>query len=142
MGNSKFSLREALPADLDAYERFKKKLDDYFTTMKKNKHHARYMFLKMKPTEGETTTAYTARLRGKSAHCEFGDTEKERILEHLIETLNNENLVLKTINKKWSLEQLLRSQFEVIKLQMNGMKTASVVCIQKTGRTKRDHRDQ
>ena len=87
--------------------------------------------MKMKPTVGETTIAYTARLWEKSAHCEFGDKEKERMLEHLIQTLNNENLVQKTISKKWSLKQLLRSQFEVIELQMNDMKTASVACIQK-----------
>ena len=43
--------------ELHQYEKLKKKLNDYFTP-KKNKHYARYLFLKMKQTHGETTTMY------------------------------------------------------------------------------------
>ena len=72
----------ANPTDGDDYEKLRKKLNDYFTP-KKNKHHARYNFLKMRPLDGEPTNAYAARLREKAATCEFGDAD-ERILEHII----------------------------------------------------------
>ena len=47
------------------YEKLRKKLNDYFKP-KKNKHHARYVFLKMRPAHGETTNAYAACLREKA----------------------------------------------------------------------------
>jgi len=45
----------------DVYLKLRTKLNDHFTP-KKNKHHARYLFLKMRPHMGETTCAYAARL--------------------------------------------------------------------------------
>ncbi|XP_015762118.1 PREDICTED: uncharacterized protein LOC107341222 [Acropora digitifera] len=61
-------LEKSLPnpmGELNEYEKLKRKLNDYFTP-KKNKHYARYLFLKMKQTHGETTTMYAARLRVKA----------------------------------------------------------------------------
>ena len=51
--------------NLNVYEKLKRKLSDDFMP-KKNKHYARYLFLKMKQTQGETTTMYAARLREKA----------------------------------------------------------------------------
>ena len=82
------------------YEKLRKKLNDYFKP-KKNKHHARYVFLKMRPAHGETTNAYAARLREKANDCEFEANCDERILEHLIQTTQNRSLIQKAINKKW-----------------------------------------
>ena len=45
----------------DDYGNLKKKLNDYFKP-RKNKHHARYVFLKMRPAHGEARNAYAARL--------------------------------------------------------------------------------
>ena len=48
------------PVDVDdVYDKLKTKLNNYYTP-KKNKHHARYLFLKTRPTLHKTTTAYAA----------------------------------------------------------------------------------
>ena len=111
------------PTDLNEYEKLRKKLNDYFMP-KRNKHHARYIFLKMKPIAGESTVTYATRLREKAQECEFGGTCDERILEHLIQTIENESLIQKCISKGWNLSQFLTEagQIEDISLQMRDMK--------------------
>ena len=112
------------PTDVDdVYDKLKTKLNNYFTP-KKNKHHARYLFLKMQPTLNETTTAYAARLREKANDCEFGETRDDRILEHLIQTITSTTLIQKAINKKWSLTQMLTeaAQIEDTSLQISSMR--------------------
>lgn len=56
-------LEKSLPnAEIeDVYEKLRTKLNEHFTP-KKNKHYARYLFLKMRQHVGETTSAYAARL--------------------------------------------------------------------------------
>lgn len=119
------SLPDPADGSLNEYEKLRKKLNDYFTP-KRNKHHARYIFLKMKPIPGETTVTYATRLREKSQDCEFGDSSQsdERILEHLIQTIENESLIQKCISKGWNLSQFLTEagQTEDISLQMHDMK--------------------
>ena len=66
---------------MNDYEKLRKKLNAYFSP-KRNKHYARYMFLKMRPLAGEATVSYAARLREKAYECEFGNTFDDRILEH------------------------------------------------------------
>ena len=90
------------PETADVYLKLRTKLNDHFTP-KKNKHHARYLFLKMRPHVGETTSAYAARLREKAKECEFGATFDERILEHIIQTIDNKKLIEKAISKTWDL---------------------------------------
>ena len=119
-------LEKSLPDPMDElneYEKLKRKLNDYFMP-KKNKHYARYLFLKMKQTHGETTTMYAAHLREKANECEFGTACEDRILEHLIQTINNQGLIQKAINKKWNLTQFLTeaAQMEDTSLQVSGMK--------------------
>lgn len=61
-------LEKSMPNPTDGtndYEKLTKKLNDYFKP-KKNKHHAGYVFLKMRPTHDKTMNAYAARLRGES----------------------------------------------------------------------------
>ena len=102
-------LEKSLPNATDGandYEKSRKKLNDYFKP-KKNKHHARYVFLKMRPTHDETTNAYTARLRKKANDCEFEANCDERILGNLIQTTQYRSLIQKAINKKWDLTQFL-----------------------------------
>ena len=94
------------PGELDEYDKLKTKLNNYFTP-KKNKHHARYLFLKLRPNHGETVAAYATRLREKANECEFEENSDERILEHLIQTTHNRTLIQKAINKKWDLSQFL-----------------------------------
>lgn len=119
-------LEKSLPdpvGDLNEYEKLRKKLNDYFSP-KRNKHYARYMFLKMRPLAGETTVAYATRLREKAYDCEFGATFDDRILEHLIQTIENQQLIQKCISKSWQLSQFLleAGQIEDISMQVHDMK--------------------
>ena len=106
---------------LNEYELLRKKLNDYFMP-RRNKHHARYIFLKSKPVPGEKTVTYATRLREKAQDCEFGTATQsdERILEHLIQTIENESLIQRCISKGWNLSQFLTeaAQIEDISLQM------------------------
>ena len=119
-------LEKSLPDPVDAsneYEMLRKKLNDYFLP-KQNKHYARYVFLKMRPLAGEATIAYAARLREKAYDCDFGNTFDDRILEHLIQTIENQHLIQKCIAKSWILSQFLSEagQIEDISLQVHDMK--------------------
>ena len=61
----------------------------------------------MKPLSGESTVTYATRLREKAEDCEFGTNEDDRILEHLILTVDNKALIQKAISKKMGLEKFL-----------------------------------
>ena len=65
--------------------------------------------------------AYASRLREKAHECEFGDTNDERILKHLIQTIENQRLIQKSISKCWTLQQFLREagQIEDISIQVH-----------------------
>ena len=59
-------MREKLPdndpdGNLDDYQKVKKKLNNCLVP-KRNKHYARYMFLKSRHEAGETIVAYATRL--------------------------------------------------------------------------------
>ena len=119
-------LEKSLPnpdGELNEYEKLRTKLNNYFKP-KKNKHHARYLFSKLRPIHGETIAAYASRLREKANDCEFEGTCEERILEHLIQTTHKRTLIQKAINKKWNLSQFLTEaiQTEDTSLQINDMR--------------------
>ena len=42
---------------------------------KENKHHARYVFINMRPAHDETTIAYSTRLKVKANNCEFSRSQ-------------------------------------------------------------------
>ena len=107
---------------LDEYQLLREKLNGYYI-LKKNIFYSRYVFLKMKPETGETTLSYATRLRLQAQSCEFGDACEERILEHLIQTTDNQTLIQKCIKKEWSLSKFLAEvrQFEEMSLQMSCM---------------------
>ena len=93
------------PGDGDLYNKLKGKLTDYFSP-KKNIHYSRYLFLRMRLLIGKSTIAYAARLREKAVNCEFHDRD-ETILEHIIRTSDNSELIRKVLHKKWTLQQTL-----------------------------------
>ena len=109
--------------ELDVYKKLRKKLNDYFIP-KRNTHYSRYMFSKMLPEREETTVAYATRLREKAHDCNFGSNYDERILEHLIQTIENSILIQKCISKSWTLQEFLMEaqQIEDISTQMQIMK--------------------
>ena len=89
---------------LNKYEKLRTKLNNYFIP-KMNKHYCRYMFMKMRPLLKENMKAYATRLREKAHVCDFKDTDDEMILEHMIQTIENETLIQKCISKSWTLEE-------------------------------------
>ena len=93
------------PSEGDVYTKLKRKLTNYFAP-KKNAHYARYLFLKTRSQAGESTISYAARLREKAMSCDFHDCD-ERILEQIIQTTDNAELVRKALHKKWTLQQTL-----------------------------------
>ena len=128
-GNEITRLEKSLPDPEmgDVYTKLRTKLNSHFTP-KKNKHHARYLFLKMRPHVGETISVYAARLREKAKECEFGDTFDERILEHIIQTIDNKKLIERIISKTWDLTRFLTeaSQTKDIARQIQDMGTEQV----------------
>ncbi len=57
--------------------------------------------------------------------CEFGEANEERILEHIIQTIDDRQLIQKTISKKWNLTQFMEeaSQIEDVNRQVREMET-------------------
>ena len=102
----------------------------------------------MRTLAGEATIAYAARLREKAYDCDFGNTFDDRILEHLIQTIENQHLIQKCIAKSWILSQFLSeaAQIEDISLQVHDMKYSlddkniARVCVPYKQRTFRDQR--
>ena len=113
------SLPDPEEAELNVYDKIRQKLNNYFIP-KRNKHYSRYIFLKMRPQIGETTVAYATRLREKAHESDFGTNKNERILEHLIQTIENKTLIQKCISKARTLQEFLTEavQIEDISLQM------------------------
>lgn len=63
-------------------------------------------------------------MRGKAHDCDFSSNCDDRILEHLIQTIENKILIQKCISKSWTLQEFLTEagQIEDISLQMRDMK--------------------
>ena len=110
-------------SSLNLYEKLITKLNNYFIP-KRNKHFCRYMFLKMRPQVEETTVAYATRLREKAHGCDLKTSEDERILEHLIQTIESQSLIQKCISKSWTLQEFLieAGQMEALSEQVHDMK--------------------
>ena len=108
----------------NVYQKIRNKLNEYFIP-KRNKYYSRYMFLKMRPQVGETTVTYATRLREKAHDCDFKTTQDERILEHLIQTIDNQTLIQKCTSKSWTLQEFLSEagEIEAISEQVHDMKT-------------------
>ena len=124
--------------DGDLYTKLKGKLTDYFSP-KKNIHYSRYIFLKMRPLIGESTIAYAARLREKAVNCEFHDRD-ERMLEHIIQTSDNSELIRKVLHKKWTLQQTLAEMqvLEDMSMQVEAMGHQNSTNVSKINRKRTD----
>ena len=92
------------PGEGNIYAKMKGKLRNCFAP-KKSKHFARYLFLKMRPHAGESIVSYAARLQEKSMTCEFHDSD-DIILEHIIQTNDNTELVRKVLHKSGHFKKL------------------------------------
>ena len=89
----------------DVYSRFLRKLDRNFLP-RKNKDYARFQFGNLKQEIEESMAKYYARLREIAKKCEFTN-EDDAIRDHLIKTMTNSRLRVKTIRNNWTLSQIL-----------------------------------
>lgn len=114
----------AIQGEESAYAKLVRKLNSHFIPQE-NKQHARYCFNKERPRSQESIASYAARLREKSEKCDFGENADERILEHLTQTIADQDLIKKSIIKKWTLSQFLdeASKKADISTEINDMKT-------------------
>jgi hypothetical protein len=133
-------------AEVDEYTVLKNKLDKYFLR-RKNKHHVRYTFLRMKQERGEKIGSYVSRLREKGNDCEFGETMKETILEQCIQSVDNKELIRKAISKGWELVKFIEeaAQIEGTNLQMKEMKIeehGAVYKVQHNTNRRQDYRQR
>lgn len=122
------------------YEKLVRKLNLHFVPQE-NKQHARYCFNKERPRSHESVASYAARLREKSEKCDFGANADDRILEHITQTISDQDLIKKSILKKWNLGQLLdaASKKEDISSEVQDMKAQLKVL--KIGKQQRHYRD-
>ena len=110
----------------DDYKKLKRKLDNYFIP-EKNKHHATYTFNKQSLEPGErleSLVSYAARLREKTKDCKIEDRIYEKILEHLIKTIKDDDLIKRSIQKIWDLDRFIEEarQRDDINQQVTVMK--------------------
>lgn len=110
------------PDGTDAYGKVKLKLTAHFLPQK-NTYHAIYLFNKIRRERHESISQFATRLREKAARCEFADQDS-RILEHLIQYMDNPELTRKAISKKWNLGNLLKeaAELEDTKQQVDDMR--------------------
>ena len=84
--------------DDDDYKKLIQKLNNRFLPIKKEQH-ARYTFSKQRQEPGESIVNYTARLREKAKGSDFSDQTDDRILKQLIQTIKDNYLIKKSIQK-------------------------------------------
>ena len=89
----------------DVYSCFLRKLDRNFLP-RKNKDYAQFQFGNLKQEIEESMAKYYARLREIAKKCEFTN-EDDAIRDHLIKTMTNSRLRVKTIRNNWTLSQIL-----------------------------------
>ena len=138
------NLPDPPPIEVDnEYEKLKRKLNNHFLS-KKNKHYASYTFSKQRMESYKSIVAYAARMCEKARDCEFGDQADDRILEHLIQTIRDNDLIKRCIQKRWNLEQFIEeaSQREDIGQQVKDMKDDHKVARigQRAEKHKRDYK--
>ena len=81
------------------------------------------MCLKSRPEAGEPIVAYATILREKAHGCDFGSSHDDRILEHLIQTINNQYLYRNMYIKGGRYQFLTEAkQIKNILVQAGGMK--------------------
>ena len=89
----------------DVYSRFIRKLDKNFLP-RKNKDYARMQFGNLTQEIDESMAKYYASLREIAKKCEFAG-EDDAIRDHLIKTMTNNRIRVKTIRNNWTLSQIL-----------------------------------
>ena len=93
----------------DDFKKLKRKLNNH-SLPTKNKHHARFTFSRQLLEAGEIIVSYTAWLSEKAKDCKFDNQINNRILEHLIQMISDDDLIKKSIPKNGTLTNSLKKQ--------------------------------
>ena len=56
----------------------------------------------MRKENKETITDYAMRPNEQAESCEFGDNREDRILEQLVQTIKDSEMITKAIKKQWN----------------------------------------
>ena len=74
----------------------------------------------MRQENKETITEYAMRLKEQAEPCDFGDNREDRILEQLIQTIEDREMITKAIQKQWNLNKFLEeaSQWHDLKREV------------------------
>ena len=86
--------------DADHYQKMKRTLSKHFLS-KKSKYRAIYTFRKHRTELGESERADTTFLLENAKDCKFGEKINDRTLEHLIQSIRANDVIEKSIKKKW-----------------------------------------
>lgn len=54
----------------------------------------------------ETIPEYAARLKEKAEYWDYGDSTNKRILEHMVQTIDDDELITRMIQKEWILKEV------------------------------------
>ena len=107
----------------DDYKKLRRKLNNHFLP-KKTQHHARYTFNKQKKNRRRECCHIRGATARKTKGLRIREQIDDRVLEHLIQTIKDSELVKRSIQKKSNLDQFLEepSQREEINQQVKDMK--------------------
>lgn len=94
-----------LEGEQNEYTRLIYKLDQHFLP-KKPKDYARFKFGNFVQQDDEPMANYYARIREVAKKCSYTD-ESNAIRDHLIKTMRNNAIRVKTIRNNWSLQEIL-----------------------------------
>ena len=77
----------------------KRKLNQHLI-LKQNRQHAMYLFNRMRQKNNETIIEYAVKLKVQGESCEFRHNREERILEQLLKTTEDSEMIRKAIQKQ------------------------------------------
>ena len=61
----------------------------------------------MRQEHEESISKYAMRLREQTEACDFENNREERILEHVIQTIDDSEMITRAIQKQWNLNKFL-----------------------------------
>ena len=92
----------------ETFEEVKRKLNQHF--IPKEKKETR-LFKRMRQLNKETISEFAMRLKEQTESCKFGNNKEDRILEQLIQTIEeNSEMRRKTIQKQWNFNKFLKEE--------------------------------
>ena len=93
----------------------------------------------MRQKNNETITKYAVRLKEQAESYDFRDNRKDRILEQLIQTTEDREMIRKAIQKQWNLNKFLEeaNQRHHLKREVNERTKTHIKTMNEEARTDR-----